>query len=130
MAGYLSWLEFGAINTEVLGSIPVQATESFPPYYPRWLYIKGFLGGASGKEPACQWRRLERHGFDSWVGKIPWRRKWQPTPVFLPGETHGERSLAGYSPWVWLSTHTHTHTEKWGNVLFIIATQSYILKTT
>ena len=37
--------------------------------------------------------------FDSWVGKIPWRRKWQPTPVFLPGESHRQRSLAGYSPW-------------------------------
>ena len=37
--------------------------------------------------------------FDSWVGKIPWRRKWQPTPIFLPGESHGQRSLADYSPW-------------------------------
>ena len=37
--------------------------------------------------------------FDPWVGKIPWRRKRQPTPVFLPGESHGQRSLAGYSPW-------------------------------
>ena len=37
--------------------------------------------------------------FDPWVGKIPWSRKWQPTPVFLPGELHGQRSLAGYSPW-------------------------------
>ena len=40
-----------------------------------------------------------RHGFDSWVGKIPWRRKWQPTPVFLPGNFHGKRSLEGYNPW-------------------------------
>ena len=38
-------------------------------------------------------------GFDLWVGKIPWRRAWQPTPVFLPGEPHGQRSLVGYSPW-------------------------------
>ena len=37
--------------------------------------------------------------FDPWVGKIPWRRKWPPTPVFLPGKSHGQRSLAGYSPW-------------------------------
>ena len=37
-------------------------------------------------------------GFDPWVGKIPWRRKWQPTPVLLPGESHGRRSLVGYSP--------------------------------
>ena len=40
-----------------------------------------------------------RPEFDPWVGKIPWRRVWQPTPVFLPGESHGQRSLAGYSPW-------------------------------
>ena len=43
--------------------------------------------------------RLKRRGFDPWVGKIPWRRAWQPTPVFLPEESHGERSLAGGSPW-------------------------------
>ena len=41
----------------------------------------------------------KRHGFDHWVGKIPWRRAWQPTPIFLPGESHGQRSLVGYSPW-------------------------------
>ena len=40
-----------------------------------------------------------RLGFDPWVGKIPWRRGWQPTPGFLPGESHGQRSLVGYSPW-------------------------------
>ena len=40
-----------------------------------------------------------RPAFNPWVGKIPWRRKWQPTPVFLPGESHGQRSLADYSPW-------------------------------
>ena len=53
----------------------------------------------SGKELACQCRRLKRCGFDPWVRKIPWRRKWQPTSVFLPGESHGWRSLVGYSPW-------------------------------
>ena len=37
--------------------------------------------------------------FDPWVGKIPWRRKWLPTPVLLPGEFHGQRNLVGYSPW-------------------------------
>ena len=46
-----------------------------------------------GKEPACQCRRHKRCGFDLWVGKIPWRRAWQPTAVFLPGESHGQRSL-------------------------------------
>ena len=38
-------------------------------------------------------------GLDPWVGKIPWRRAWQPTPVFLPEESHGQKSLVGYSPW-------------------------------
>ena len=43
--------------------------------------------------------RPKRHWFDPWVEKIPWRRAWQPTPVFLPGESLGQRSLAGYRPW-------------------------------
>ena len=51
-----------------------------------------------GKEPACQCRRCKRLQFDPWAGKIPWRIKQQPTPVFLPGESHGQRSLVGYSP--------------------------------
>ena len=53
-------------------------------------------GGASGKEPAC--RRRKRCGFDPWVRRIPWRRKRQPIPIILPGESHGQKSLAGYSP--------------------------------
>ena len=56
-------------------------------------------GGVSGKEPACQCRRHNRWGFNPWVRKIPWRRWWQPIPVVLPGKSHGQRSLAGYSPW-------------------------------
>ena len=69
------------------------------------LYIKmvciasGFPGGASGKAAACQCGRFKRRRFDPWVGKIPWRRVWQPTPVFVPGESHGQKSLEGYSPW-------------------------------
>ena len=50
----------------------------------------------SGKESACQHKRLKRLGFDPWVGKIPWRRKWELVPVFLPGKSYGQRSLAGY----------------------------------
>ena len=57
-----------------------------------------FPSDANGKEPACQCRRHKRYWFDPWVGKIPWRRAWQPTPVFLPGESHGQRSPAGYGP--------------------------------
>ena len=57
-----------------------------------------FLGGVSGKEPTCQSRKDKRRGFDPWAGKIPWRRAWQPTPVSLPGESHGQRSLEGNGP--------------------------------
>ena len=54
-----------------------------------------------------------RPGFHLRVRKVPWRRKWQPTPVLLPGECHGQRSLAGYSPWGHEesdTTESHTHT--------------------
>ena len=51
-----------------------------------------FPGGSDGKVSAC-------NTGDPWVGKISWRRKWQPTPVFLPRESQGRRSLVGYSPW-------------------------------
>ena len=68
----------------------------------------------NGKESACQCRRYKRRGFHSLVGKIHWRRKWQPSPVFLPGESHGQRSLAGYSPRGCKESdateHTHAHT--------------------
>ena len=57
------------------------------------------LGDTCGREAACQCRRHKRFRFGPWVGKIPWRRAWQPTPVFLPGEPHGQRSMAGYSLW-------------------------------
>ena len=56
-------------------------------------------GGARGKEPICQCRRHKKHGFDPWVRKMPWRRAWQPTPEYFPGEVHGQRSLAGCSQW-------------------------------
>ena len=86
---------------------------SYFTIHPRWL---------SGKASTCQCTRHKRWGFDPWGQKIPWRRKWQPTPVFLPGKSHGQRSIMGYSPWgckesdttEWLRarvhTHTHTHT--------------------
>jgi len=50
------------------------------------------------KKPACQCRRHKRYRFNPWVRKIPWRRAWQPTPVFMPGESHGQTSLEGYCP--------------------------------
>ena len=53
----------------------------------------------SGEESAYEGRRLRRGEFNPWVGKISWRRKWQPTPVFLFGKSQGQKSLVGYSPW-------------------------------
>ena len=64
-----------------------------------YIYISIVIyrkGGSAGKESALQCRRS---GFNPWVGKIPWRREWLPTPVFLPGEFNGQRTLAGCSPW-------------------------------
>ena len=78
---------------------------SAPPGLPRWL---------SDKESICQWRRHKRCSFDPWVRKIPWSRKWQPTPLFLLAKFHEQRSLVGYSPWGHKESdtaeHTHTHT--------------------
>ena len=82
------------------------------------MYIYIWASQCNSKESAWQCRRLKRHGLAPWVRKIPWRRKWQPTPVFLPGKSHGQRSLVSYSPWgckeldmteVTKDTHTHTH---------------------
>ena len=79
-----------------------------------------FPGGASGKEPAFQCRRCKRCSFNLWVRKIPWKRVWLPTPVFLPRKSHGQRNLEGYSAWGCkesdmterLSTHTFMWEEK------------------
>ena len=60
-------------------------------------YERAFQGDASDKEPTCQCKRCKRCKFNSWVRKVPWRRAWRPTALFLPGEFHGQRSLVGYS---------------------------------
>ena len=60
------------------------------------MEVKGLPLWLNDKESTCQCRR---HGFDPWIRKVCWRRKWQPTPVFLPGKSHRQKSLAGYSPW-------------------------------
>ena len=86
-------------------------TEHAHVYAP--AFNKHYMNG--DKESACQCRRWE---FDSLVRKIPWRRQWLPIPVFLPGKSHGQRSLVGYSPWGrksqtrlsgWACTHARTH---------------------
>ena len=79
-----------------------------------------FPHSSVGKESACQYRR---RGFKSWVGKIPWRRKWQPTPVLLPGKSHEWKSLVGYSQWGGKESdtterlHSLTHTNSSCNLI-------------
>ena len=68
-----------------------------------------FPGGAVGKESTCQCRRHKKHRFDPWVGKIPWRGKWQASLGFLPGKFHGQRRLAGPSPWGGKELDTQEH---------------------
>ena len=76
--------------------------------------VYSFPGDLAVKTICLQGRRGRRCGFDPWVGKIPCRRAWRPTPLFLPRESHGQRSLKGYSPWgckeLDMTEHTHTHT--------------------
>ena len=73
---------------------------------PKWL---------SGKESTCQCWRCRRCGFNPWIRKSPWRRKWHPTLVFPPGESHGQKSLVSYSPQCcrvrhgWATEHRCTH---------------------
>ena len=78
--------------------------------------VFGFPGGSDSKESACNAGDL---GLILELGRFPWRREWQPTPVFLPGESHGQRSLEGYSPWgckesdMTEGLRTHTEYEKY-----------------
>jgi len=94
----------------------------FSKVTPRVAVVWPFLGGF-GASQVAQWvknpavtRRCKRLGFNPWVRKTPWRRAWQPTPVFLPGESHGQRRLAGDSPWRRKESDTteraRTHTQE------------------
>ena len=84
------------------------------------LVILGLPRWHSGKHFSCQCRRCKRHGLDPTVGKIHWRRRWQPTPVFLPGKSRGL-----WSPWGCKESHTterlhfHFHFSLWGYSIFI-----------
>ena len=70
----------------------------------KWIYYgKGFPGGSDSKESACNVGDL---GSIPGKGRFPWRKEWQPTPVFLSGEAHGQRSLSGYSPWRYKESDT------------------------
>ena len=82
----------------------------------------------TGEESSWQCKRGRRHRFDPWVRKILWRRKWQPTPVFLPGKSHGQRILVVYShrvakSYTRLSTRMHTCTHSHFNYMYIFMCQ-------
>ena len=66
-----------------------------------WFFLGGYqkLRAALVAQMVKHLPQCRRHRFDTWVRKVPWRKEWLPTPVFLPGEFHGQRSLVGYSPW-------------------------------
>ena len=91
--GVWKWRDF---KVQILCQVQEQFLERNMHFIDKVLYHSTRWHG--GKESACQCRRCWRCEFDPWVEKIPWRRKWQPTPVFLPGKSHGEMRLTGYSP--------------------------------
>ena len=118
------------------GTCPNPGTEPRSPV----LQADSLPSEPLGKPRIClQSRKHRRCRFNPWVGTIPWRKTWQPTPVFLPGESHVQRSLASYSPWgckdsdrakhftyfyCWatgeaLSTHTHTEGSPGTDSLFL-----------
>ena len=122
MATHSSVLAWRIPGTAELGGLPSMGSHrvrhDWNDLAAAVVFVWGFPGGASGKEPTCQCRRHKRCVFDPWVRKIPWKRSWQSTSVFLPRE----------SPWIeepvrlwfigsqrvghdWSDfTHTHTHT--------------------
>ena len=109
------WLE--ALNSELQATVTGRTWWAAAVLQPEALPLRGpvsrsgcFPDGSAVKDlPAVQetWVR-------SWVGEIPWKRKWQPTPVFLPRKSHGQRSLVGYSLWGWKVWHdwTYTHSSR------------------
>ena len=87
------------------------------------VFSKGFSGDSDGKESACN----AGDGFDPWVRKIPWRREWLPTPVFLPGKSHRQRSLGGYRE---SDTTTTDHLTLFKLLVLILLFLSYIQRPT
>ena len=85
---------------------------------------QGFPGGTSGKEPpCCLCRRHKRRGSNPWVRKIPWRRAWQPTPVFSSEEYHGQNIHGVAKSWTWLKWHawrTHTYFSYLGTLWWML----------
>ena len=95
-----------------------------------WSSLFGAPRWRIAKESICRGRRHKRCGCVPWVEKIPWRRKWQTTPVFLPGKFHGQRSLADYSSWgskeLDMTERTHTQSSSLVFLLFPLPEETYV----
>ena len=134
--GHLLWFLLYFMNPFTL--LDVYVTSSLFLSNPQYLcpnfipslgasFLFHCLGGAVVKNPSAN-AETQEYGFDPWVGKISWSRKWQTAAVFLPGKFHGQRNLTGYSPrhhkesytTKWLNAHTETHT-KWPQAPTIIS---------
>ena len=89
-----------------------------------WIELNYVMVGLfrwhSGKESTCQFRRHKRHELNSWVWRIPWRRKLQPTPVYLPWKSHGQKSLSSYRPW------RHRVVHSWARMYYVMAKQGSV----
>ena len=97
MTTFSGWPSHGPGPQSGYKKHPVQAILTSHRFCQALIYVYGLPDGSTGKESACK-AGHRRPGFDPWVRKVPWRRAWQPTPGFLPGESLRQRSLAGYSP--------------------------------
>ena len=105
MARLLCPRDFPGKNTGVGCHAPLQGiflTQESNPWLLHLLHWQAKMELVN-KWLAFQSRKCKRCGFGPWMGKIPWEGEWQPTPMVLPEKSHGQRSLAGYSPWAWLS---------------------------
>ena len=95
------------------------------------LKESGLTRWCSGKESKCQCRRCKRCRFNPWVRMIPWSGKWQLTPVFLPEESHGQRSLAGCSPWGHkesnVTEYAHSNNSNWKSQDFKLPSMLFLL---
>ena len=108
ISGFCCWSQ----ELRGLATPPIAGWESGWCYYSQVWKERGFPGGISDKEPAYLLRkRFKRFRFNPWIGKIPWRRAWQLTLVFLPGESHGQRNLGGLQ-----STGSQRVGHNWGDL--------------
>ena len=108
---------------------PVYTHQNRDCFLSSYLYPTGSLGlhrWPGGKESSYQHRRCKRGEFSPWVRKMPWSRKWQPTPVFLPGKSHGQRKLSGYSPWDRRAWRDGTRAARTFKVYFVTAHWTFI----